>query len=102
MGVASLDELRGYSRDTNDFYVFPPWAAKPWAADQWGVLDQLIQAGVITPTQIISELAPQTLIDAGIKFGRSVDNDEWIIVQRRMATDPELPHKSGTYSHERA
>lgn len=102
MGVAYLSERFGYGRDTNDFYVFPPWATvAPWAADQWGVLDQLIQAGIITADDRISELAPQTLIDAGIKFGRSVDAAEWQRVQRMMIDDPELPHTSGTFTHER-
>lgn len=101
MGVAYLNERYGYGRDTNDFYVFPPWAEMPWAADQWGVLDQLIQAEIITAEDRISDLAPQTLIDAGIKFGRSVDAAEWDEITKAMANDPELPHTSGTFTHER-
>ena len=101
LGVARLDEERGYGRSTNDFYVFPPWAVMPWAADQWGVLDQLIQTGVITAEDRISDLAPQMLIDAGIKFGRSVDAKAWMTLEAWMTDDPDLPHKSGTLRNER-
>lgn len=103
MGVAHVDDMVGYSRDTGDFYILPPWSdGQPWAVDHWGLMDYLLQAQALDPDERLTSKTPGFLEAAGVKFGRSVGNDEWREVCRWMDSDPELPRKSARYANERS
>lgn len=102
MGVAHVDDVVGYSRDSGDFYVMSPWAGdQPWACDSWGLMDHLIEIGVLHPAMALTELTANQLIEAGVKFGRSIRNNEWRRILSWMDQDPELPRKSARYPRER-
>lgn len=99
MGVAYVDDVVGYSRDSGDFYIKPGKA--PWAADHWGVLVMLLKRGVIGSDQSLLELSFDDLANAGVKLGESVDSEAWQELKAWMDSDPELPRKSARYAHER-
>lgn len=85
----------------SDFYAWAPWAKFPWGTDQWGVLDILLKKGVIRPDQPISTVSLQDLWDAGVKLGRSYDNDQWRELYALMKNDPDFPRKSNPLAGER-
>lgn len=99
MAVAYVDDVVGYERDTGDFYIMPE--SQPWACDAWGLMDYLLVRGALAPNQPLTDLTADELVAAGVKFGRSVRHDEWREIISWINSDPELPHKSGRYAHER-
>lgn len=102
MGVAFVDEVVGYSRDSGDFYILPPWSKdQPWACDHWGLMDYLLQIQALDPSERLTSKSAEYLEAAGVKFGRSVRSDEWQEIIRWMDNDPELPRKSARYRYER-
>ena len=102
MGLAYVDDWVGYSRRVNDFYIIAPWMkGEPMAVDHWGLMDALIGQGRMLRTQRLIEYSIQRLGEWGVKFGRSIRDDEWNEVKRWMDSDPELPRKSARYRYER-
>lgn len=100
IGLEYVDHTTGRARDSNDFYINPPWG-HPWGADQWGVLDLLIETGVMSESDRLSDLSTEQMAAAGVKFGRSVSNEAWRAFMRWMDKDEELPPKHSWYVDER-
>lgn len=94
VGLATITDWAGYERWEGDYYFESPFFNAPWVSDIYGVIDFLIFTARMNPTQRFSEIPPQVLIDAGVKFGRMVDSERWRRLSAQMADDPEMPHKS--------
>lgn len=96
-GVAVLvtaDPDVGRELDTGDFYVWWPDAPKPWAVDAAGLWDYLIETDHPEAHRRLSDLAFDTLTDAGVKFGRSMANPAFRDVYRRARDDDAFDAKS--------
>ena len=98
MAVAILNDWVGYSLGTDDFYIKD---TEPRACNVWGLMDYLLEKGVLASDQRLSDLTADVLTAAGVKFGRSVANDEWQEIKHWIGNDPDMPHKSGRYVDER-
>lgn len=88
LGLASPDKWVGREIDTGrppglvtdlsgDYYVWAIDAPKPWWVDMGGLMDFLVHKNLMTLDMRLSEVPVQVLIDAGVKFGRSIDNARW-------------------------
>lgn len=98
--VATPDDTVGVEIDTGDYYLFD--GPKPWAADMWGLVDFLLREDVMESDQPLSDLPPSVLVGAGVKFGRSVDNDVWRDLWNRIVDDcDDWRGKSAAWRYER-
>ena len=99
VGLGLADETVGGFFDSGDFYIMAPWQDVPFSVDAWGLMDYLLATGRMTPDQKLTDLTPNELEAAGVKFGRSLTNDEW-----RKQVVPWMQSglaKSAAYPHER-
>jgi hypothetical protein len=76
-----------------EFYAWWPDASKPWGFDRTGLLDYLHAVGW-PPTTLLGAVSLADLSAAGVKVGRSVDNDRWRGILSAAVNDPYLPPKS--------
>lgn len=102
MGLAYVDDWVGWSRRTNDFYILAPWMnGEPMAVDHWGLMDYMLRIHALDSDERLTSKPAESLEMAGVKFGRSIADDEWNEVKQWMDSDPELPRKSARYRYER-
>lgn len=98
LGLTYEDDLVGWSRDSNDFYINPPWG-HPWGVDHWGLMDYLLQIQALDIDERLTSKTPESLEMAGVKFGRSIPNNQWQEAMRWM--DKDIAPKTSWYRHER-
>lgn len=82
MAVASpqanvIREIDRARPGTGDYYIWDPVGSKPWWVDSGGLEDYLIRLGVMEMNQTLEEISPEAKVAAGVKYGRSVDNELW-------------------------
>lgn len=83
-----------------EFYAWWPGASKPWGFDRTGILDYLAECGWPETTHL-ADLSLDEWRQAGVKLGRSVDNDRFRAIVARAAADPDFPVKSADSLRER-
>lgn len=103
LAVVTPDPYVGREIDTGDFYVYWKGAKKPWGVDPYGALDYLIQHGHLDEDTPMSSLTGKQLVKAGMKMGRSLDNERWRELWNRVVEDADsiFSPKDGTRKTER-
>lgn len=75
---------------SNDFYIWPAWMDEPTAADLYGVIDMLIEQGLMTADQHVADFTPEQLFGWGVKWGRSLTDRAYNELYRQVVADADL------------
>ena len=101
VGLVQSSDRVGRTILPADYFHWPPWLDRPFGTDQWGVIDHLLEIGVMEPSDPISSVPPNVLFANGIKLGRMLNNNDWQKIWVRMTEDPGFPRKSNPEKWER-
>lgn len=82
-----------------EFFAWWPEASKPWGFDRVGILDYLTTQGW-SETTLLSDLSLADFRDAGVKLGRSVENEVFRETMRAARDDPDFEPKSAKTARE--
>lgn len=100
--LATPDEFVGRELDHGKgFYLWWPAASKPWGVDAVGLYDYLWHIRHPEAGKPLSMVNFNSLIEVGVKFGRSIDNARFRQIMEQANQDPVFPKKSGMSIHER-
>ena len=75
---------------TGDFYWWSPWANGPVQSDWTGVVDFLLEQGVMTPNQKFTDISPAIQWEQGVRWGRSLSDIEYNRVYQQIVEDADL------------
>lgn len=78
------------------YYIWGVSSPIPTAADGVGLLDDLLQRGLIADTATVEKLSLRNLTTWGVKIGRSISIQGFDDILKRAIDDPGFPIKSGT------
>lgn len=85
-GVAAIairDQYVGREIDTprhpgcGDYYVWTTYSPRPWWVDCGGLMDHLVTVGYMTSDMRVTDVPLDSMLAAGVKFGRTLDNPVW-------------------------
>lgn len=75
---------------TYDAYIWWPERPRPYGVDALGLLDYLVESGVMTEREALADVSLSRMRDAGVKLGRSVAGPVWREVRAWMRGDPDF------------